>query len=172
MKYTIAVLALVGSSNAQFCRPCAPICETPLMDCPVVAPCALSGASANLGSGDYDHQGGFAKLSAESAASQTQIGAQNIIIPDKNTVTDQAKVSECCSKGDTAEQNCEVAKRVFDIAGSICVTEKYNDQSKGQHVASKSGEGASQTRSRTQVENNTSAIGAGDIPCTCSCNCC
>ena len=171
MKYTIAVIALVGYTNAQ-CFPCGAPCETPLLECPAVAPCQLSGAQAALRPGNYDNQGGFAKLSAESAASQTQIGAQNIIIPDKNTVTDQAKVSECCSKGEKAEQNCEVARRVFDIAGSICVTEKYNDQAKGQHVASKSGEGASQTRSRTQVENNTSAIGEGDIPCTCSCGKC
>jgi hypothetical protein len=90
-----------------------------------------------------DRAGGYAKLTSESAGSQTQIGAQNIVIPDKHTVTDQAKVSEACSKGSNQEQNCQVAKRDFDINGHISVTEKYNDSSKGEHVASKEGSGAS-----------------------------
>jgi hypothetical protein len=82
-------------------------------------------------------------LTSESAGSQTQIGAQNIVIPDKHTVTDQAKVSEACSRGSNQEQNCQVAKRDFTIQGNISVTEKYNDSSKGEHVASKEGSGAS-----------------------------
>ena len=73
------------------------------------------------------------------------------MIPDKHTVTDQAKVSEAKSRGEKSAQDVEVAKRTFDICGQIIVSEKYNDSSKGEHCASKEGEGASQSRSRTQT---------------------
>jgi hypothetical protein len=124
---------------------------------------SLGAQSAQLSGAE--RAGGYATLSAESAGSNTNIGAQNIVIPDKHTVTDQAKVSESAARGSHQEQNCEVAKRTFDINGSICVTEKYNDSSKGQHSACKDGEGASQTRTRPQVQNNVCA--KADIPSTC-----
>lgn len=128
--------------------------------CGCVAPVACCDSGCNSGCGyssgyaglsnnlnaqlpGQDRAGGYAKLTSESAGSQTQIGAQNIVIPDKHTVTDQAKVSEACSRGSNQEQNCQVAKRDFDINGHISVTEKYNDSSKGEHVASKEGSGAS-----------------------------
>ena len=38
--------------------------------------------------------GGIGSLVSQQAGSQTQIGAQNIVVPDKKTVTDQAKVSK------------------------------------------------------------------------------
>jgi hypothetical protein len=37
---------------------------------------------------------GYARLSAQSASSNSRIGATQMTIPDKHTVTDQAKVSE------------------------------------------------------------------------------
>ena len=168
MKFAIA--ALIGSASAVSlgCAPCYEVqaCQQE-QDCG----CGAYGAGYSLGSQNAqlagaERAGAFAKLTSESAGSNTNIGAQNIVIPDKHTVTDQAKVSESATKGSHQEQNCEVAKRTFDINGSICVSEKYNDSSKGQHSACKDGEGASQTRTRTQVQNNLCA--KADIPCTCA----
>lgn len=123
-----------------------------------------SGVSATLPGAE--RAGAYAKLTAESAGSQTQIGAQNIVIPDKHTVTDQAKVSEAQSNGQAQSQKCSLSERTFDICGSITVAESYNDKTKSEHCASKNGEGASQSRSRTQVQNNLCA--RADIPCTCA----
>ena len=174
MKFVIAAFVGLASAVSLECKPdCA---------CEYVSPCADScygaaagsqwGAAQGYAIGDQNAQlsgaeraGAYAKLTSESAGSNTNIGAQNIVIPDKHTVTDQAKVSESATRGSHQEQNCEVAKRTFDINGSICVSEKYNDSSKGQHTACKDGEGASQTRTRTQVQNN--ACAKADIPCTC-----
>lgn len=176
MKFVIA--ALIGSASAVSLG-CAPAAAS----CYEVQSCACDGDYADYGYGagaagaayslgaqnaqlaGAERAGSYAKLTSESAGSNTNIGAQNIVIPDKHTVTDQAKVSESASRGSHNEQNCEVAKRTFDINGSICVSEKYNDSSKGQHSACKEGEGASQTRTRTQVQNNLCA--KADIPCTC-----
>ena len=177
MKASFVALALLGCAQATRLTStwgCQPEPEP-------VATCGCAGSAAgaarngfNLGDQNAElpaaeRAGSFAKLTSESAGSQTQIGAQNIVIPDKHTVTDQAKVSEAQSRGSKQAQNCEVAKRTFDIQGSISVTEKYNDSSKGEHCASKEGEGASQTRSRTQVQNNLCA--RADIPCTCAPSC-
>lgn len=173
MKFTIA--ALIGCASAVSLE-CAPAC-VPV--CPCESSCGSGYAGSAYGSGSgyaigsqnaqlsgQERAGAYAKLTSESAGSNTNIGAQNIVIPDKHTVTDQAKVSESATRGSHQEQNCEVAKRTFDINGSICVSEKYNDSSKGQHSACKDGEGASQTRTRTQVQNN--ACAKADIPCTCA----
>ena len=175
MKFVLA--ALIGSASAVALE-CAPSCgcyEAPSCCEPA---CGCAGGYLAGGAGGYsigcqsaqlsgqERAGSYAKLTSESAGSNTNIGAQNIVIPDKHTVTDQAKVSESATRGSHQEQNCEVAKRTFDINGSICVSEKYNDSSKGQHSACKDGEGASQTRTRTQVQNN--ACAKADIPCTCA----
>lgn len=175
MKFTIA--ALIGCASAVSLE-CAPACS-PCYEAPACgSSCGGYAAGSGYGSaGGYaigsqnaqlsgaERAGAYAKLTSESAGSNTNIGAQNIVIPDKHTVTDQAKVSESATRGSHQEQNCEVAKRTFDINGSICVSEKYNDSSKGQHSACKDGEGASQTRTRTQVQNN--ACAKADIPATC-----
>jgi len=183
MKFVLA--ALIGSASAVALE-CAPSCgpcyeeqscyEQPACGCASGYGGAYGGASIgsqNAKLSGQERSGAYAKLTSESAGSNTNIGAQNIVIPDKHTVTDQAKVSESATRGSHQEQNCEVAKRTFDINGSICVSEKYNDSSKGQHSACKDGEGASQTRTRTQVQNN--ACAKADIPCTCaagsSCGC-
>ena len=175
MKFVLA--ALIGSVSAVALE-CAPSCDCdPCYEEPACG-CASGYAGAYGAGGAYaigsqnaqlsgqERSGSYAKLTSESAGSNTNIGAQNIVIPDKHTVTDQAKVSESATRGSHQEQNCEVAKRTFDINGSICVSEKYNDSSKGQHSACKDGEGASQTRTRTQVQNN--ACAKADIPCTCA----
>ena len=179
MKFVLA--ALIGSASAVALE-CAPSCgqcyEEPSCYSEPACGCASGYGGASIGSQNaklsgQERSGAYAKLTSESAGSNTNIGAQNIVIPDKHTVTDQAKVSESATRGSHQEQNCEVAKRTFDINGSICVSEKYNDSSKGQHSACKDGEGASQTRTRTQVQNN--ACAKADIPCTCaagsSCGC-
>ena len=172
MNFVIAALIGCASAVSLECAPAAPAFSG--CGCPCDSSCAgtygASGSGYSLGAqsaslGGQERAGGYAKLTSESAGSNTQIGAQNIVIPDKHTVTDQAKVSESAMRGSHQEQNCEVAKRTFDIAGSISVSEKYNDSSKGQHSACKDGEGASQTRTRTQVQNNQCA--KADIPCTC-----
>ena len=177
MKFVIAAFLGLTQAVSLGCAPCS---EPKIYECDC-APCGGAWA-AGAGAGAYalgdqnaqlsgaERAGSFAKLTSESAGSNTQIGAQNIVIPDKHTVTDQAKVSESATRGSHQEQNCEVAKRTFDINGSICVSEKYNDSSKGQHSACKDGEGASQTRTRTQVQNNVCA--KADIPCTCGAGAC
>lgn len=190
-----AIVALLGAASAtKLARNCY---QTSEVEAPVDCGCAgflqsagdanraglgnlAIGGGAGAGAtqailGAQDRAGAYAKLTSESAGSQTQIGAQNIVIPDKHTVTDQAKVSEAQSNGKAQSQKCQVAERTFEIAGSITVNESYNDKSKSEHCASKDGEGASQTRSRTQVQNNCCA--QADIPCTCSgpkktCGCC
>lgn len=157
MKFVIA--ALIGSASAVALE-CAPQRDAACFQAEQYgcAGSAYGAGASGYALGDQNAQlsgqeraGAYAKLTSESAGSNTNIGAQNIVIPDKHTVTDQAKVSESASRGSHQEQNCEVAKRTFDINGSICVSEKYNDSSKGQHSACKDGEGASQTRTRTQV---------------------
>ena len=154
MKFVIAALIGCSAAISLECAPCnecyeAPICQQGCVDGQYGSGYALGSQNAQLSGAE--RAGAYAKLTSESAGSNTNIGAQNIVIPDKHTVTDQAKVSESATRGSHQEQNCEVAKRTFDINGSICVSEKYNDSSKGQHSACKDGEGASQTRTRTQV---------------------
>jgi hypothetical protein len=173
MKFVIA--AFIGCVSAVSLE-CAPTnaCYAPPAEQEQNCACGQYGQGYNLGDQNAilsgaDRAGAYAKLTSESAGSNTNIGAQNIVIPDKHTVTDQAKVSESATRGSNQEQNCEVAKRTFDINGSITVSEKYNDSSKGQHSACKDGEGASQTRTRTQVQNNVCA--KADIPCTCAAGC-
>ena len=109
----------------------------------------------------------YARLCTESANSNTQISASQYTIPDKNTITDQAKVSQAVSNGSNKEQNCEVASRTFDISGSISVQEKYTNQQRGESTSEQCGEGASQTRSRVQVSNN--CCGKAAIPVTSNC---
>ena len=180
MKFAVAaLLACVSATKLQKCYECAPIvapvdcgCASGLLAAPGVgidrtAGLALGAQNAVLSA--QERAGAYARLSSESAGSQTQIGAQNIVIPDKHTVTDQAKVSEAQSKGQAQSQKCQVAERTFNINGQITVEESYNDKSKSEHSACKDGEGASQTRSRTQVQNNCNS--RADIPCTCSSGC-
>ena len=172
-----AILALIGAVSAASLKGirrdacgCQPVVECPCQDQAALYTsaygrgCGAAGLDATLPGAD--RAGAYAKLTSESAGSQTQIGAQEIVIPDKHTVTDQAKVSEAQSNGQAQSEKCEVAERTFDISGSITVAESYNDKSKSQHCASKNGEGASQSRSRTQVQNNLCA--RADIPCTCA----
>lgn len=109
---------------------------------------------------------GYGTLSAESAASETSIGAAQVAIPDKNIITDQAKVNEAVARGNRKSQTCQVAQRKFSIAGEISVTEKYNDSLKGDNTSESCGQGASQTRSRTQLLN---AAGRAQIPVTTQC---
>ena len=170
MKTSFAILAFIGFTSAaslkNFCGPpkivCeeAPVCVTEYAGYDACG--SASGKQAHLGSAE--RSGAFATLSSESAGSSTNIAAQNIVIPDRHTVTDQTKVSEACSKGSDSSQNAEISKRTFDINGSISVCEKYNDSSKGENCAKKEAEAASQTRSRSQVLNNLCA--KADIPCT------
>jgi hypothetical protein len=127
---------------------------------------ALRGLRANLAA--PSSSSAYGKLCSESAASKTEIGASNVVIPDKSTVTDQAKVTEDVSKGSSQAQTCQVAQRKFTIGGEITVTEKYNDSLKAENVAEKSGEGASQTKSRTHVLCN--CQGKAEIPLTAACN--
>jgi len=178
MKFTLAILGLASAAKlncapqCDLCQPCQP---QPACGCYDSSALSAYGAAAAQSAQlqGQERSGSYATLGSESAGSNTFIGAQQIAIPDKHTVTDQAKVSESSNRGSQQAQNCEVAKRTFDINGSICVTEKYNDSSKGQHSGCKEGSGASQTKSRTQVQN---ACADATIPCTCgsarTCNVC
>jgi len=126
MKFVIAAFIGMISAVSLECQP--NCCQQQEQNCG----CGQYGAGYSLGDQNAnlacaERSGAYAKLTSESAGSNTNIGAQNIVIPDKHTVTDQAKVSESATRGENEEQNCEVAKRTFDINGSICVTEKYND---------------------------------------------
>jgi len=183
MKFT-SLIALVGATQAAKLCPCsqAPQAQyqAPQADsCDDFDFSGVNGGAAgyrglrgNLNAGSRlaaaTQDGGYGRLASENAASSTQIGASNIVIPDKNTVTDQAKVSEAVSKGNNKEQTCQVAQRKFTIGGEITVTEKYSDSLKAENVQEKCGEGASQTRSRTQVLDNMPQ-GAAGIPLTAQC---
>jgi len=162
MKFA-TLIALVGATSAAKLG-CAPQCEQ-VIDCGCDAGYgrARGGAAARL-SGSSANSQGYAKLCSESAQSNTQIGGIQYTIPDKNTVTDQAKVSEAISSGNTSEKNCQVAKRNFTISGDICVEEKYTNQLKGEDSSSKCGQGSSQTKSRTSVANN--CCGSASVPLT------
>lgn len=164
----IALLGLANAASLKQCLPCQPE-QASICNLSVGKPASAGGRAAVLGAAS--REGSFAALATESAGSATNIAAQQIVIPDRHTVTDQTKVSESCSRGSNSAQSCEIAKRTFDIAGSITVSEKYNDSSKGEESAQKEGEGASQTRSRSQVANNLCA--KATIPCTCApaCGC-
>jgi len=122
-----------------------------------------SAAIPQPGAGGCD---GYGVLSSESAASRTCIGAAQVAIPDKNIITDQAKVQEAVSRGSRKSQTCQVAQRKFSIAGDITVTEKYNDNLKGDNTSESCGKGASQIRSRTQL---ISAGAKAKIPVTTTC---
>lgn len=172
------LIALVGFATAQSCTglaaPAPADCQfggngaSYLNGAGAGGAARLSGAlNANGRLAAASRGAGFGKLSAQSAASNTRIGASNIVIPDKNTITDTAKVSEAVSGGSSKEQTCQVAQRKFTIGGEITVTEQYNDSTKGEHTTQKNGEAASQTRSRTQVLDNCG--GSAAIPVTAQC---
>jgi len=175
MKFS-TIVALVGTASAikhgasinYGCPPPQPVCEQSF--------CAGPGAGANGESLPYPAYSGslsaqvsqpgeggsdgFAKLSSEASENQSSISASQITIPDKNFVTDQAKVHESVAKGDRKSQTCQVARRKFSINGEITVDEKYNDNLKGEETQKKCGQGASQTRSRTQLLNRCTGGGA------------
>lgn len=117
MKFSVFV-ALIGSTAAiryyPGCNQAAPAPEPT----PAPAPCQAEGnycdAQGDLPlpaySGSLDASGrlaqpgaggadGYGSLSSENAASQQSIGASVLTIPDKNIVTDQAKVHESVAKG-------------------------------------------------------------------------
>jgi len=176
MKY-FALVALIGAAAAVKNCPCNSY-DAPAQ-VPVAATCdfangnfgqrGLSGAlnagnrlqanSANQG----DHAG-YARLATQSAGSSSTIGTSQMTIPDKHSVTDQAKVDEHAQNGSSQEQTCQVAQRKFTIGGEITVTEKYNDSLKSENASCRKGEGASQTRSRTQVSD--SVCGSAQMPVT------
>ena len=183
MKFT-TLIALVGAASAVY-PSCRPACEQP--EEPACAPkiaCGCAGGAGGYGRGGRRGLSGmldassrlpaasygsdnYARLCTEAANSNTQISASQMTIPDKNTCTDQAKVSQAVSNGNTQEKNCEVAQRKFSIGGEITVTEKYTNQQKGESSSEQCGEGASQTRSRVQVMNN--CCGKAAIPVTANC---
>jgi len=179
MKFS-TLLALFGAIEAakicpcdqavpEYSAPCEQTCDNFDFSATRGSAGRLSGALNAAGRmAGASREGTYGTLGSENAASNTQIGARNIVIPDKNTVTDQAKVSEAVSKGNNKEQTCQVAQRKFTIGGEITVTEKYSDSLKAENVQNKCGEGASQTRSRTQVLNNM-PCGASSIPVTAQC---
>lgn len=132
MKFT-TLIALVGVASA-YKRPCA--CNQPEPVEPTQPQptgcmmrggrgCGIAGASGLAGRGQSGLAGllnagarlpaatygndGYARLSTEGANSNTQISASQMTIPDKHTVTDQAKVSQAVSNGNTTEKNCQVA---------------------------------------------------------------
>jgi len=177
MKFT-SIVALVGAATAiqykqaQDCGCSAPaIIEEPFCGCSGahLEAKTLRGsldASARL-AGSQAGCDGYARLCNQSAGSNTEIGASQYTIPDKNIVTDQAKVSESVSRGGNKEQTCKMSQKKFQIGGEITVTEKYNDSLKGEQVSEKCGQGAAQTRSRTAVLD--SCNGSADIPVTAQC---
>ena len=88
---SFVLLALLGCAAATKLQP--QDCGCPAVVVPV-SPCGCEEASGikvgvqNAVLAGQERAGAFAKLTSESAGSQTQIGAQNIVIPDKHTVTD------------------------------------------------------------------------------------
>ena len=99
MKFT-TLLALVGATQAAKICPCdqaipqyqahaAESCDDFDFSATRAAGGRLSGAlSAANRLAAASREGTYGTLASENAASNTQIGASNIVIPDKNTVTD------------------------------------------------------------------------------------
>lgn len=138
-------------------------CDDAKLPLPSYAGSAGLDASNKLAQPGAGGSDGYARLSSQSASSRSSIGASQISVPDRNSVTDQAKVHESVAKGERRAQNCQVARRRFSINGEITVDEKYNDNLKGDDTQKKCGQGASQTRSRTQVLNACNAQAAAPI---------
>jgi hypothetical protein len=174
MKFSVFVALLGSASAVTFCgnAPAAPVCGQQQFSCDDQSNLQLPAYNGNnlkaqLGAGEGCTDG-YGKLSSESASSKTTIGASQITIPDKHIVTDQAKVHEEVAKGERQAQTCQVARRKFSISGEITVDEKYNDNLKGDDNSKKCGQGASQTRSRTQVLNVCTG-GNASVPITAPC---
>ena len=132
---SFAIIALLGLTQAISCAPQS--CQ------------AFDGCSAGQGTGYSGKQaslpqgGGIGTLTSQLAGASTQIGAQKIVVPDKKTVTDQAKVSKTTSQTKKQDQGCAVAKRTFDVAGGIKITQKSEATGKAESSATHCGENAS-----------------------------
>ena len=123
----------------------------------------LQGAQANLPQSQWSNIG---VLTRSAAGSTTEIGASNVIIPDKKSVTDQAKVVENNWKGKGTEQTCSVAANHFNVAGKIELKTIDTTQLKSSGSGSKSGEDQGQVK---QKQYTGCGEATTDIPCTTAC---
>ena len=76
------------------------------------------------------HGSGVGYRCAEAAGSTASIRADNLIVPDKKTVTDQAKVSETVCQQNSGEQYCGVASHKWDVCGKIELKQADTTQTK------------------------------------------
>lgn len=172
MKFAVFIALVGAASAARRCGVPVPESQPSGYTCDdqnALRPNSLRGAldaNANIpqpGAGGAD---GYGVLSSESASSRTCIGAAQVAIPDKNIITDQAKVQEAVSRGSRKSQTCQIAQRKFSISGDITVSEKYTDSLKGDNTSESCGKGASQIKSRTQLLNGGAKA---KIPVTTTC---
>ena len=150
---SFAIVALLAATQAITCEPA----------------CGCNaGYGGNQGNQDYRIQGlnkqvnlpcggGIGSLVSIQAGSTTQIGAQNIVVPDKKTITDQAKVSKTQAQSKKQDQGCGVSKRSFSVKGGIKITQKGENTSKGESSAKQCGEDASQSKESESVKSNNCA---------------
>ena len=148
---SFAIIALLGVAQAISCVPaCGGDCQSVDGTGKGYRASLSRGASVPCG-------GGVGTLTTQLAGSATSIGAQKIVVPDKQTVTDQAKVSKTCSQAKKQDQGCAVSKRSFTVNGGIKITQKGENTSKGASSASHCGEQASQSKETESVRSNTCA---------------
>ena len=140
---SVAIFALLAT--AQACEPCA---------CSYSSGGIAQKLSKQINLPSLPCGGGIGTLTSQLAGSATNIGAQNIVIPDKKSVTDQAKVSKTCSQSKKQDQNCAVSKRSFAVNGGIRITQKGENTLKSEASASQCGEEASQSQLRNNVKSN------------------
>ena len=146
---SFVVVALLGAAAATACAPsdcCASECEYGSGD---VYRIQQLNRQVSLPQG-----GGIGTLVTQAAGAETQIGAQKIVVPDKQTVTDQAKVSKTCSQTKKQDQGCAVSKRSFCVKGGIKIVQKGENSNKMEASASECGEEASQSKRSESVCSN------------------
>ena len=176
MKFVIALF--LGAASAI--RQCAPACPEAPVACPPLPACGayggacgsdscLKGVSTSLAPG----QAGT--LTSRQAGSATYVGATETVIPDIVRITDQAKVSETCSKTQLSESKKTASKISYEVSGGFEFKQSEKRTKKGSSCAQSAGQNQGQALQREQVESNT--CGSVPIPCTdlpaptCSCPC-
>ena len=139
MKFVLALFLGAVSAGAQ------------IADCP--APAAVDG-SCLRGVSTYLPAGAPGTLRTRTAGSATAIGAQQIVVPDKVRITDQAKVSETCGSSQRQSSEARQGRRSWTIDGGFQFSQSEKRSSRGSSSAASQGNQAGQAVRREQVESN------------------
>ena len=161
-----AVLMFIGAVSAQCYTPPPPPCAAPIAAAysSYSSGGAASADSCLKGVSTYLAPGQAGTLRARSAGSATEVGAQVVAVPDKIKVTDQAKVTESCSKSQFTDTNSKKSKSIFEVSGGFTFTQSEKSSLKGSKSKGLTGETQGQALQREQVESNLCAQAC--VPCT------